>query len=102
MRRALLAVTVLLGLAKLISSSAGNAEDSASRFANLSNRGVQWLLHEDAKVDAPFYVQGQFEFSADPHLRFAEFLDVQITPDALNQAPAVRLASISLTAPFRR
>lgn len=102
MRRTLLAVTCLLGLVKMMSASAGNTEVTVSPLDAQSVSATLWPSHQNVNIDHAFYVQGQFRFALEPGQKPSRHLTLQESPEMSDQAPAVRLASISLTAPFSR
>ena len=102
MRRTLLAVTGLLGLVKMMSASAEITEVTVPPLDAQSVSATLWPSHQDVNNDYAFYVQGQFKFALEPGQQLTKDLTLLETPDALDQAPAVRLASISLTATFSR
>lgn len=102
MRRTLLVVTGLPGLAKMVSVSAGNTENMIPALENQTVQASLWDSLEDGKPGHSYCVCCRFGVSADFHSHHTAPVALQDTRGPIDQAPAVRLASISLTAPFSR
>ena len=102
MRRALLAVTGLLGLVKLVTVSAGDTEIAVLPLEHQPVQVIQQMSPENARPAHSTYDQRRFGFSYEKRPGNDTSPGLIHTPNSLDQAPAVRLASISFTAPFSR